>query len=812
MDTLLQDVRYAVRTLMRSPGFALVAVLTLALGIGANTALFTILDGVFVRPAPGVNGGGRLVWVAQQYAGGNSTRMSLADLRDYRAGTAGVMEELAAYREVPMALGGDVPERIRGEVVTGNYFTALGVRPTAGRLFTGADDRTSAAPGVVVSHALWTRKMGGDPAAIGRDVVLDGQHFTLVGVAPAGFYGPALGERVPDAWVPVEAYRALMPRERVRMDGRGFSDFAAIGRLREGADVRAADAAVATVARRLEQAFPVEHDHVTASVSRVHGSAPAGNNDEPIFLFALGLGVTGIVLLIACANVANLLLGRAAARRREIGIRLAMGAGRTRLVRQLLTESVLLAALGAGAGLWVTVWATGLLLHRLRVPIPLSLRVDGPVLAATGGLALVTALLFGLLPALQASSPDVLPALRDGGAGAGSRSKLQRRFAAAQVALSLVLLVCAGLMLRSLGKAGSVDLGFTAPEKVLAVSHDLATQGYSPERAAAFGRELLERARAVPGVRSAALATSVPFGETWYGNGITLPGHEKDGMGEGGTAFTAAVSPGFFRTLGVALAAGRDVADADRAGTQPVAVVNETMARRWWAGESAVGKHFRIGGEGPDYEVVGVARDYRYMGLSEPIRPFVYLAAAQAPEEGRETTLLVRADDPAKVAGPLRQAVREMDPALPVYDVRTLAGYVEQQLEPKRAGGTVLTLFGGLALMLAALGVYGVMAYSVAQRTREIGVRVALGARAKDVMRHFVGEGARLAAWGIGVGTLLAAGVTRLLSSVLLGVTATDFATFAGVALLLAAAAVLASWIPARRAMRVDPMVALRQD
>ncbi len=815
MNTLLQDLRYAARSLLRSPGFALVAVVTLALGIGANTALFGLLNALLFRSLPGLNDADRLLWVSHVFRPvGVAFPMPYSDHLAYRD-RAGVFSDRAVVTGAPAALGGGEPERVRAQLVSANFFQTLGVRPALGRAFLPEEGRTPGTHSVaVISDALWRRRFDADPRVIGRRVVVNGTSFTVVGVAPPRFGGLEI-EKPADLWVPVMMHAQVMPTADDLFNPHGGPRFSVIGRLRPGVSAEQADAAVRTVARQLAAASPKQWEQIRAAVAPVRGLVGPDDRDTPP-LVALAAGVTGIVLLIACANLANLLLARGAARRREIGIRLALGASRARIIRQLLTESTLLALLGGALGLLVAFWATDVFLALLPISVPLDFTLDARVLGVTLALALGTGLLFGLAPALGAARPDVVPALKEDTGGGVRRSRLQGTLVVAQVALSLVLLVGAGLLMRSLQKAGGLDVGFDGRADVLTASLDLGVQGYTPEASRAFYRELLARAEALPDVRSASLAALVPLNGTMFGTEVTIEGRppEPARFGTGNMHFLNNVWPGFFRTIGTPLVRGRDFTAEDREGAPGVVILNETAARRFWPGEDPLGKRIRLGDEeSPLLTVVGIAKDGRYDGLGEDEATYFYRPEMQAPSYRSDLTLFVRTTgDASRLIPALRAEVRTMDPNLPVFHVRTLQQVIDEQLSGHRIGRLLLAGFGGLAMLLAMIGLYGVMAYRVAQRTREIGVRTALGARGRDVLALFVGEGVRLAAIGIGLGLVLAAALARVLRSVILGVTPTDPATFAAVTLLLTGVALLASYLPARRAARVEPIIALRSE
>lgn len=808
MGTFGQDLRYAARTLWKSPGFTAAAVATLALGIGANTAIFSVVDAVMLRPLPGVREPGRLLWITNRL-GGRARPLSYPDFVDQRERSEAFAGLMAFDRRaVHVATGGEA-ERVEAEIVSAEFFSVLGVEAFSGRTFL-PDDERQARPVAVLSHAYWQRKYQASAGAVGAALTINGQPYTVVGVAPPGFIGLDL-EKLPDVYVNLTAWMGeSRRRETVNRDSAWLG---VMGRLRPGVSASQANAQVATVAAQSSAERAADRRQLTASVEAVRGFVPPGHGGDILPLAVLGLAATGLLLLIAAGNVASLLLARAAARRREIGIRLALGASRGRIIRLLLTESVLLAVLGAAGGALLSSWSLDVLLSRLAAPPGIQPSLDCAVLLYATLVAVGTSLVFGLAPAWSASRTNPAASVKDTASGSALRSRLQGALVATQMALCVVLLAAAGLFLRSLEKAAFSDVGLdrTTAGSVLAVSFDLETQGYSREGRQAFERTLLERVASTPGVVSAALAEILPLAGRAIGDSVAPEGREA-AAGEAGMTFLSSVSPGYFRTLGIPLVAGRDFQDSDRPGAPKVAVINELFARRFWPAESPLGKRLLVGSDPGLYEVVGVAREGKYVSLTEEPRPFLYLPLLQRGAIFGETVLLARSEPGAAILGALRAEARRLDPALPLFHVRTLAESLDGQLSDRRQGTLLIAVFGALALLLAAVGLYGVVAYAVAGRTREIGVRMALGAARRDVVALFVGRGARLAIIGVGAGLVLSAGLTRLLVGMLFGVSPTDAATFAGVALLLMAVAMLASWIPARRAARISPMEALRNE
>jgi predicted permease len=816
---VFQDLRYGVRTLVKSPAFTFVAVLSLALGIGANTAIFSLVNAALLRPLP-VREADRLasVFLTDQRNPGNLplSDLNFQDLRDQNE----VFEGMAAFTFAQLNYStGAESEQIQAQVVTGNYFAILGAEPALGRTFT-RDEDASMVPVAIVSYGFWDRRLGKDPNAIGNTLTLNRTPFTIVGVAPRGFTGTLLGGG-PDVWVPMAMHDVVQPNFDWYKQRRGLFLFA-FGRLRPGVTVEQATANLRTIFAQLEQAYPVDNRGRSAgAVALLDARLNPNGQGGPLVIqiAAILMAVVGIVLLIACANVANLLLARASGRRKEIAIRLALGANRSRIVRQLLTESLLLAAAGGALGILLAYWTTAALSGTdvpLPIPIDDALGVDGRVLGFTALLAVLTGVLFGLAPAIQAARPDVVPVLKNETvpAGAGRRGlravfDMRQALVIAQIALSLLSLVAAGLFLRSLRDAQNVDPGFET-EGVLVVTFNLGREGYTPERGQVFYQQVAERAAALPGVQGAAIAQNPPLAGGFL-RSIFPEGHEATNQ-ERILVQVNSVSPGYFEAIGTPLLSGRAFTHSDTTGTPSVVVVNEVMAERFWPGQDAIGKRFKFFGDQDFTTVVGIARDAKYNGVAEDPIPFIYQPLRQ--NYSPAATLHVRAaGNAAALATHVRSMVQEIDPTLSVFNVRTLEEQVARSLQPVRFNVIMLTTFGALALLLASIGLYGVANYSVSQRTREIGVRMALGAAPASVMRLVLGQGIRLVAIGLGVGLVLAFVATSFVPpALLLNVAPRDPATFGATSLLLAAVALFASYIPARRATRIDPLIALRTE
>src|SRR5262245_7102865 len=816
-DDMFQDLRYGVRMLLKHPGFALIAVFTLSLGIGANTAIFTLLDKVLIRTLP-VEQPHQLVAIVKD-GGGTPVSFSYpmyAELRDRNE----VLSGLAAYFQQPFSMSdGKETERLIGQIVSGDYFAVLGVRPALGRFFLPEEDRTPAThPVAVISHGLWRRRFGADPAAIGRTVSLNGYPFAVVGVAPAEFTGTARGT-VNDVYAPAMMQTQAQPGRNSKLNDRGSGWLRLIGRLKPNASRQQAQTALTTLTDEAKKTFPGSTD--PANVFLMDGSR--GYTDRVKDLsprLKLLMGVVGFVLAVACANVANLLLARASARRREIAVRLAIGASRLRIVRQLLTESMILTALGAGGGLLIADWLTNLLLGFQQqsglIPLTFDGAIDGRVFGLTLCLSLLTGIVFGLVPALQASKPDFVTALKEDapGLGAGARRwNLRNLLVVAQVSLSLVVLIGAGLCLKSLRGLQAIDPGFE-PAKVMTASFDLSLSGYDETRGQRFFAQLSERVAALPGVEAFSYARGVALSGFVWIRSATIEGYQPQPDERMPFNFNV-ISPDYFKTLGTPLAKGREFTAQDAAVAPRVVIVNEATASRYWPGHEAIGKRLKYGNVDQFAEVVGVVRNSKEKGLTEDPRPAIYAPLLQ--NYAPDMTLHVRtASESQTMLATLRREAQSLDAQLPVYNLRTLAEQRDGSLYEERVATALLTLFGLLALSLAAVGLYGVMSYAVAQRTREMGIRLALGAHPRDALMLVIRQGMILTGAGLMIGLAAAFALTRLMatlmSKLLFDVSPTDTPTFVVISLLLTAVALLACWAPARRAAKVDPIVALRHD
>jgi predicted permease len=812
MGNLLQDLRYGARMLLKRPGLTVIAVVTLALGIGANTAIFSLVNTVLLRPLP-VDRPEQLVSLNSVSPTGENSipTLSYPNYRDYRDRNE-VLAGTLCYRFAPISLSNNgVNERMWSYLVSGNYFDVLGVRPALGRFFTQEDDKAPGAhPVAVITYNCWQKRFGGSADAVGQSMIVNGRSFSIIGVAQQGFYGSEISY-VPEMWFPMMMLEQIEPGNNY-LENRDAANFFVQGRLKPGVTTPQAEGALKAIAAQLAREYPNENENKTIELSPpgLFGAFMRG----PILGFAgVLMAVVGLVLLLACTNLANLLLARATERRKEIAIRLAIGASRRRLVRQLLTESVLLATCGGVLGLGLAYWLVDAMVGLkppLDIPLSTELHIDYRVLLFTAAVSVLTGVVFGLLPALQATNPDLVPALKDETAISGyRRSWLRSGLVVFQVSLSLLLLICAGLVLRGLQRAQLLNPGFV-PQHAIEMSFDPNLQGYDGPRSKTFKRQLLERVRALPGVEYAGVSNFVPLSMNINNNSIFVEGAPQERGANIPQAMTSGASPGFISALGADLLQGRDFVEQDGERKQREAVINETFARRFWPGQSALGKRFSLEATaGPWVEVVGVMRDGKYFSLSEDPAPFVFLNLR--PENGSYLTLVVRtASEPQSVIGALRSEFQQLDANLPVYNVKTMTEHMALPLFPARVAAMLLGSFGVLALILAAIGIFGVMSYAVSQRTREIGIRMALGANASGILKLVVGHGLKLIVLGMGIGLAGAFAGTRLMSALLYGVSATDSVTFVVIALLLTGVALLACYLPARRATKVDPMTALR--
>ncbi|MGH9745395.1 MAG: ABC transporter permease [Candidatus Acidiferrales bacterium] len=825
MSSFLQDLRYATRMLAKTPGFTAVAILTLALGIGANVAAFSVVRAVLLRPLPYPQPG-QLVRVFDDLRASNvrDVGMSQPELEDLQ-NRSDVFADISAVWPISANLtGGDRPERVEVVATNTNYFTLLGANAQLGRIYTKQETVPGFIEAAVISDGFWRREFGADPHAIGRKIRLDGDLYTIVGVMPPDFRHPGRTLQTDvDLWI-AAGYAAnpfpTPPQRAIRM----FPG--AIGRLKPGLSAQAAQAKLDTFAANLSREYPGDYPAAASWAPRVlsiQDDLVGGVRAELFVLF----GAVGCVLLIACVNIANLLLARGAGRQREIAIRLALGASRGRLIGQLLTESVLLAAVSGVIALVTVVALKNSLLALAPADLPRlnEVSIGGGVLLFAFFVSMLTGVVFGLVPALQAASPNQIVSLREGSRGSGSSKKhtrVSRFLVASEIALSLILLIGAGLLLRSFWQLLQVKPGFNPSSVVTAqiwmpVPNDPSADPYRPpEKRSAFYRELLRRVEAIPGVQQAAIGSggSLPMTRGRNSRPFVIEGRPADAERIPLAEF-AAVTPEYFRTLEIPLISGRNFTDSDGVGSQRVVLVDATLAQRYWPNEDPIGKQIKFGQGNPQQApwntIVGVVAPIKSDGFDAPVMPHVYLSLLQNP--GVTAAIYLRTGaDPGTLGDLIRHEVQSVDPGIPVFAVRTMNEVVARSLADRRFALVVLGVFAGVALLLASIGIYGVMAYTFSQRTHEIGVRVALGAQRGDILRMALGEGMILVAIGLGAGLIGAAIVTRFLRSMLFSITPTDPITFGSIAALLAAVALLACFIPARRATEVDPLVALRED
>jgi predicted permease len=814
VETFFQDLKYALRSFRTTPAATLVTALTIAIGIGATTTILSVANALLLRPPAGVVDTGSLVTVhSVSDDRSNYHSFSWLNYRDLAAAAETGLSDLAAFSMAPTSvLSGGEPELKLAMVVSGNYFQTLGVRPALGRFFVPAEDAGPGGPRVtVLGHAEWQARFNGDSAVVGKPILLNGNPFTIVGVAPPGFRGH-IAALDASLWVPVTLDPVLTNRPGL-LDQRGSSWLEMVGRLAPGSTRERAASALSAASLGIGRSLG-DSSHRTVDV-RAYAPLPA-----PAVLPALGflgllLLLAVMILLIASANVANVLLARAAARAREIAVRLAIGASRTRLVRQLTTESVLLFVLGGSGGTLLAVRATRALAGfrpDVGMPVVLNFAVDLRVLLMALGITLLTGVAFGLMPALQSTRPDLVRTLKDEPSVARrGRFRLRGAFVAAQVAGTTLLLVTAGLFVRALGRVGAIDLGFD-PKPVQTLSLEMQVRTADAGEARLFAERLEERVAALPGVVALGLTDYLPLNMGSQETVVGLPGREqRENVGWFQTDM-ASVSPGYFAAMGMRLQRGRLFTAGDRAGALAVAIVNETLAERIWPGEDPVGKVFNFGGrEGTPITVVGLAHNAKYRSVGEDPVPMVFLPFAQ--QSSRSVSLVVRmapgASDPSRG---FREVVRALDPALPIVRIAPLTPVIGVALLPNRVALGLAVLFGATGLLLAAVGLYGVLSFMVSRRRREIGIRMALGAAAQNICTLVLGDGLKLVAIGLGLGLVGAALVTRLLRTFLFGVSPLDPLTYASIALLFGVVGVVACLVPMRRALRTEPLEVLRHD
>ncbi len=811
---ILEDLRHALRALAKNRAVALVAVVSLALGIGANTTIFTLVNAVMLRPLP-VQDPSRLVAVNTVDSQNPAFVLcSYPNYQDYRDRNQ-VFSSLALHTAIYVNLTGHGdPRLLVGHLVSGNYFSALGVNPVVGRGFLPEEDVTPGTnPVAVLSYSLWSRLFGRDPGITSRTIQLNGRTFQIVGVAPEGFQG--LHELfAADVWVPMMMYKQIYPNVAL-VEQRRFLGFAVVGRLKPGVSLPQAETALRSIAGDLERAYPKDNAGRSIRLSSVSEAVLAPKTRDAIASAGTILMIiSALVMMIACANVANLLLARALARSKEITVRLALGAGRWQLIRQLLIESTVLSLLGGGAGLALAAWARDLV-WSMRPPMFtrswVNPDLDRRVLGYSIAISILTGILFGLIPALRATRKDLASDLKERAAQPGVSVGVwspRSALVSGQVALSVIALVGAGLFVRSIWNVGRIDPGFDA-NRLGTIAFDVGDQSYSEARGRDYQTRILEVAEATPGVTSAALSKDSAF-RISSARTVLLEGQDNTASGTGRITLTSVVGPGYFRTTGIPLLRGRDFRSPDTSTAPHVAIVNEVAAAHFWPGQEAIGKRLRFFGDSTAAEVVGVARNANYQTIGEEPQALIYLSLVQY--YFPTAWVWVRTEgDPEVVASAVRHAMQPLDRNL-LLESQSVVRTLRESLWTQRLSAALLTVFGGLALLLATLGIYGVVSYSVHQRVREIGVRMALGATAADVQLMIVGEGIRLVAVGVVIGTGIALVAARLVQSMLFVISARDAATFIVVPATLTAVAILACWIPARRVTRVDPSTALRDE
>ena len=810
---LWRDLRYGFRMLRRNPGFTLIAVLSLGLGIGANTAIFSVVNAVLLRALP-FSEPERLVmvWEDVSFAGFPRNTPAPANYADWKAQNSS-FESLAAMDGRSFNLTGDgEPQKVAAYGVTANFFPLLGVNPVLGRVFLPEEDQPEANKVVALGYRLWQQRYGGDPDIIGRELLLSGEKYSVVAVMPSSFQ---FMESYIGLWVPM----AFTPQALTQ---RGSHYLNVVGRMKTGVTLEQANADIQTIQQRISRDYPDEAGRVSAYVMPLREFV-AGDLRRPLLVLLVAVG---FVLLIACANVANLLLSRAASRQREIAVRTALGAGRWRIIRQLLTESVVLSTAGALVGVLLALWSFSFLRQLIPDALTLTTRLDLDmrVLGYTSLVALFTGIVFGLAPALQASRVDIHAALKQSGGRPGlsaGGNRFRGAMVVAEVALALVLLVGAGLLIQTFVKLRDQYSGLQ-PANVLTLRTVLPRNKYpEPKQRRVFYNQVLERVQSLPGVISAGYTTTVPL--EWKGgtSGFYPEGLTIEQARAGGLSYDAnhrQVTDDYLKTMGMTMRQGRYFDDGDNEQTSPVVIVNETMARQYWPGGDAIGKRFKLGDpeeKRPWMTIVGVIGDVRQMGVEEPVKAEMYIPQRQINDHqffAPRDLVLRTAVDPMSLVNAVRDQIRAVDPDQPISNIRTMDEVLGEETAPRRLSVTLLTVFASLALLLSALGIYGVLAYFVVQHTPEIGLRLALGAPQRDILGLVLKKGMTLAVLGVGIGLGAAFALTRLMSSLLFGMSATDPATFALIALLLMTVALLACYLPARRAMKVDPMVALRYE
>ena len=818
MTSFWQDVRYSFRMIAKAPGYAAIIILTLALGIGANTTIFSWINSALLNPVPGLTSPSEVVALTMGKPGDNPLGFTYPDVEAMRGGQQS-FTGLAACLFAQLSLTGKgTPQRVWAMAVSANYFDVLGVRPILGRAFLPEEDeKPGGAPVAVISYRLWQTRFGGNPDIVGQTIDIDKHPYTVVGVTPPVFQGSQTGVRT-EIWVPVMMEAELVPQttpgEDLIHDHRNFT-FLLFGRLKPGVTRGRAEQEMTLLLQPEIKNYPEEHKGKDRVNVYPLWRNPFGLNMFLSILLPMLMVIAGLVLLLACANVANLMLVRAMGRRREIAIRMSLGASRWRLVRQLLVESLMLALAGGGVALLITVWTSGSLMKFMPVtdfPLSLTVQADYTVMLATLVISVLTGVIFGILPALRSSSVAPIAVLKeDTGSASGGlkKARLASGLVVAQISLSLLLLICAGLFIRSVQSAQQIDPGFNS-HNVWVASYDLFTAGYSDATGSEFDRQVVAKLEALPGVESVSLTDRVPLGFDRSSTSVKPEGYVSQ-PNELMETQAAIITPNYFKTFQIPIVKGRDFTLQDAKNSQPAAIVSEAFAERYWPHQEPLGKQLNSDFTNEWFTVVGVARDSKVSTLNEKPTPFVYLPLYQVYRANMIINARV-AGDPLTAGKTIQSTIHELNPDLVLWNVNTLESQEQFASFGQRVAGTFVGAFGLLALVLAAVGIYGVTAYTTRQRTHEIGIRMTLGATKENVLRLVLGHGLRLMFTGVALGLVLSFALTRFLSSLLLGVTSTDAVTFSGVAILLCAVALLACFIPARRAMRLDPMRALRHE
>jgi predicted permease len=822
METFFQDLRYAIRMLMKSPAFSVVTVLSIALGIGTNVAVFSMVNGILFKPMPVERPEQLVALYGVDPSFDFPIEFSYLDYLDYRNRTD-VFSDVVCHTgyQLSMSRTDGQPELIWGEMVSANYFSGLGVNLALGRGFLPEEDQKPGAAAVaVLNYGFWQNKFAADQSVIGKTINLNGHQYNVVGVAQKGFIGTRLLGYVPDVWVPVMMHAQVMNNYRVaNLNRRDWTWLQLRARLQPGVSIEQARAVVKTTASQIEQSYPDTNKGISADI------IPAGSRTDPFF-HTLGIatftswlmmGIVSLVLAIACANVANLMLARSTARQKEIAVKLALGASRGRLVRQLLTESVLYALIGGGLGIFIATWlidSAWLFVPQLDFQNVIDFGIDRRVLIFALMVSLVTGLLFGLAPALKATKPNLVPMLK------GETEKLttgNKKFAlrnalvVAQMAMSLLLLICAGLFIRSLQNVQTMDLGFET-KNIILESIDPALQGYDEGKAQQLYKQLTERISQLPDVQATSVAFPLPLDSETSASEVVIDGVNTGKPDDKIVVFRSTVGFDYFNAMNTPIMTGREFNQHDSKDSTRVVIINQTMAERYWKSQDPMGKKFKIGGPTGEYhQVIGVARDGKYLTPGEAPMSFLYLPLSQNFQS--PVRIIARTgSDPKALAATIRSEVKTLDANLPVFGVKTMTVHLSRILSLPQTIAALVGFFGFLALVLAAVGIYGMMAYSVTQRMKELGIRLALGAQRRDMLRLILGHGLALTLTGIVIGLIGALTLTRMLASLLYDVNAIDPLTFIVVALILAAVALLACYIPARRAMNVDPMIVLRYE